>query len=113
MSYEYSNGQTAGGPGKGAEKTAKAQSEEKQIKKQINDLARKERTHRLCERGGHLENLLLEPELLDDKEVFSFLDEAFRTPYVRNALNDLLEKKRKESAGTQADGTGSTAENEV
>lgn len=98
---------------KAQKKMQKAQSEEKQIKKQINDLARKERTHRLCERGGHLEKLLLEPELLDDKEVFSFLDAAFRTPYVKNALNDLLEKKRKESAGTQAAEAGSTAENEV
>ncbi len=98
---------------KAQEKIKKAQIEDKQCEKQIRDLARKERTHRLCERGGHLETLLIEPELLEDKEVFDFLDAAFRTPYVRNALNDLLEKKRKEASGTQANGTVSTAENEV
>ena len=77
--------------------------EEKRLKKQIAEVQRNERTHRLCNRGGYLEKLLAElgaPELTDD-EVFGYLDYALKTPYARARLNSILEAKRKQAAEKQ------------
>ena len=64
---------------KAQQKLHKAEEEDKRIKKQIADLRRNERTHRLCTRGAYLEKLLVEPELFSDEEVFRLLDYAFDT----------------------------------
>ena len=82
---------------KARQKLHKAEIDEKKIKKQIVDLRRNERTHRLCTRGAYLEKLLVEPELFSDEEVFRFLDYAFGTLYVKDELMKRLEKKRREA----------------
>ncbi len=51
---------------------------EKILRHQIKDLARKERTHRLCVRAGMLESFLKEPELLSDDQVMELLKIACR-----------------------------------
>ena len=79
------------------QKLHKAEEDDKRIKKQIADLRRNERTHRLCTRGAYLEKLLVEPELFTDEEVFRFLDYAFGTLYVKDEFNKRLEKKRREA----------------
>ena len=58
---------------KATQKKHEAEQQEKLIKKKISELMDKERKHRLCTRGGYLEKLLLEPELLTDDEVFELL----------------------------------------
>lgn len=68
--------------------------DEKKIKKQIGELERRERTHRLCTRGAYLEKLLQDLELLSDEEVFRFLDCAINTPYAKKALENLLLTKQ-------------------
>ena len=80
------------------QKLHKAQEEEKQIRKRMAELTRNERTHRLCTRGGYLEKLLQESELLTDEDVFKYLDYALNTPYAKKALENLLETKRKAAA---------------
>ena len=87
---------------KAQQKLHKAEEDDKRIKKQIADLQRNERTHRLCTRGAYLEKLLVEPELFTDEDVFSFLDYALNTPYAKTRLNSILEAKRKEAAEKQA-----------
>ena len=87
---------------KALQKLHKAQEEEKQIRKQIAELTRNERTHRLCTRGGYLEKLLIEPELFTDEDVFAFLDYSLKTPYVETRLNSMLETKRKAAVEKQA-----------
>ena len=87
---------------KAQQKLHKAEMDEKKIKKQIADLERNERTHRLCTRGAYLEKLLVEPELFTDEDVFAFLDYALNTPYAKTRLNSILEVKRKEAAEKQA-----------
>ena len=82
---------------KAQQKLHKAEMDDKKIKKQIADLQRNERTHRLCTRGAYLEKLLIEPELFTDEDVFRFLDYAFGTLYVKDELMRRLEKKRKEA----------------
>ena len=79
------------------QKLHKAEEDDKRIRRQIADLRRNERTHRLCTRGAYLEKLLVEPELFSDEEVFRFLDYAFGTLYVKDEFNKRLEKKRKEA----------------
>ena len=49
----------------------------------------KERTHRLCERGGHLEHYLPEPELLTDEDVFLLIDYFFSSPRVRMLVEQM------------------------
>ena len=89
------------------EKKKQAEADEKAVKKQIKELVRNERTHRLCNRGGYVEKLLAElgaPEL-SDEEVFGHLQYALNTPYAKTHLANLLETKRKaadETAGTEA-----------
>ena len=87
------------------EKKKQAEADEKAVKKQIKELVRNERTHRLCNRGGYVEKLLAElgaPELTDE-EVFNHLQYALNTPYAKTHLVNLMEAKRK--AASEAEGT--------
>ena len=85
------------------EQKQRAEAEEKAVQKQIKELERSERTHRLCTRGGYLEKLLGEPELLSEEDVIRILDYAFSTPFVKEALAKLLETKRREAAKAEED----------
>ena len=98
---------------KAQQKLHKAAEDDKRIKKQIADLQRNERTHRLCPRGAYLEKLLVEPELFTDEDVFAFLDYALNTPYAKTRLNSILEAKRKEAAEKQAAEAAKAEENGV
>ena len=53
-------------------------------------LARRQRTRRLCKRGGMLESFLRCPEQLDDAQIMRLLRIAFDQPAVRQLLNSLL-----------------------
>lgn len=81
-----------------ARKLHKAEVEEKRLKKQIAEVQRNERTHRLCTRGAYLKRVLIEPELFTDEDVFRILDYAFITPFVKDELAKRLDKKRREAA---------------
>lgn len=61
----------------------KAEQQLKAAKHKISMQRNKERTHRLCERGGHLEHYLPAPELLTDEDVFLLIDYFFSSPRVR------------------------------
>ena len=51
---------------KSEKKLRKAINDEKALQHQLKQLTRKERTHRLCTRGGMLESFLQEPERLTE-----------------------------------------------
>lgn len=70
-----------------------AERKAKLAKRQIAELQRKERTHRLIERGAYLEKKMREPDLFTDEEIFRFLDYAFNTPFVRDELEKQLRSK--------------------
>ena len=94
------------------EKKQQAEAEEKALQKQIKELARSERTHRLCTRGGYIEKLLAElgaPEL-SDEEVFNHLQYALNTPYAKTHLANLMEAKRKAAAEAEGTEAGSLAD---
>ena len=73
---------------------------EKIVKSEIRRLTRKERTHRLCVRGGMLEHFLREPELLSDDQVYELLLAAFSHEVIAQKLNrmlDAMKEQREES----------------
>ena len=77
----------------------KSESKLKDLEKQIAAVTRKERTKRLCTRGGMLERFLLEPELLRDEDVYSLLEYVFSLDAIKRALNGRLEMRRHELIG--------------
>ena len=62
---------------KSEKKLRKAINDEKALQHQLKQLTRKERTHRLCTRGGMLESFLQEPERLTDDDVMLLLKLIF------------------------------------
>ena len=56
---------------KSEKKLRKAINDEKALQHQLKQLTRKERTHRLCTRGGMLESFLQEPERLTADDVMN------------------------------------------
>ena len=76
---------------------------EKKLRKAINDekalkqLTRKERTHRLCIRGGMLESFLQEPERLTDDDVMLLLKLIFHRQDTQELLKKLLEREKPET----------------
>lgn len=73
---------------KSEKKLRKAINDEKALQHQLKQLTRKERTHRLCTRGGMLESFLQEPERLTDDDVMLLLKLIFH----RQDTQELLKK---------------------
>ena len=55
---------------------------------------RKERTHRLCTRGGMLEAFIREPSLLTDNDVMELLIYLFHGEAAQKKLGMLIERRR-------------------
>ena len=60
-------------------------------------LTRKERTHRLCTRGGMLESFLQEPERLTDDDVMLLLKLIFHRQDTQELLKKMLEREKPET----------------
>ena len=58
--------------------------------RQAKDMTRRQRTKRLCTRGGMLEHFLDRPELLTDDQIMKLLTIAFREAKVDATLNAML-----------------------
>ena len=55
----------------------------------------KERTHRLCTRGGMLEKFLINPGVLTDDQVMEILKSAFRRDEVTALIHSFLRENEK------------------
>lgn len=64
--------------------------QEKITQSEIRRLTRRERTHRLCTRGGMVESFIKKPELLTDEQVMELLTLAFRQSKVSERLQEML-----------------------
>ena len=73
---------------KSEKKLRKAINDEKALQHQLKQLTRKERTHRLCTRGGMLESYLPHPEAIMDEQVSLFLKLLFH----KDSTRQLMEK---------------------
>ena len=82
---------------KSEKKLLKAINDEKALQHQLKQLTRKERTHRLCIRGGMLESFLQEPERLTDADVMLLLKLIFHRPDTQELLKKLLEREKPET----------------
>lgn len=51
-------------------------------------LMRNERTRQLCVRGNELNKYLIEPDLLEDEDVFELLKEIFSFPRIRELVKE-------------------------
>ncbi len=76
------------------QKLKAAENEDKALARQIANLTRKERTHRLCIRAGMLESFLKEPSLLTDDDVMELLTFVFQSEAVQQKLDFLIEQRR-------------------
>ena len=74
----------------------KAEQQLRAAKHKISIQRNKERTHRLCERGGHLEHYLPNPELLTNEDVFLLIDYFFSSPRVRELAEQMTASRRGE-----------------
>ena len=63
----------------------------------------KERTHRLCTRGGMLEKFLINPGVLTDDQVMEVLKSAFRRDEVAALIHSFLRENM--TAENEEDGT--------
>ena len=69
---------------------ARLEDQQKILAKEAAQLNRRQRTRRLCTRGGMLESFLGVPELLSDEQVMTLLKLAFNTSAVVNQLSVYL-----------------------
>lgn len=79
------------------QKLKAAENDEKYYARQMQQLTRNERTHRLCTRAGMLETFLQEPNLLTDDDVMELLQFIFHSETVQKKLELLIEKRGKTS----------------
>ncbi len=79
------------------QKLKAAENDEKYYARQLQQLTRAERTHRLCTRAGILETFLREPTLLTDDDVMELLQFIFHSEAAQKKLELLIEQRRKTS----------------
>ena len=75
---------------KAEQKLRSCQHREKILERQMSELNRRERVHRLCTRAGMLESFLVGPGELTDNQVMELLKIAFRQPEVALALAKMI-----------------------
>ena len=75
---------------KAEQKLRACQHREKILERQMSELNRRERVHRLCTRAGMLESFLVCPGELTDNQVMELLKIAFRQPEVALALAKMI-----------------------
>ena len=79
---------------KAEQKLRSCQHREKILERQMSELNRRERVHRLCTRAGMLETFLKEPTVLTDEDVMELLTFIFQSETVQKKLNLLIESRR-------------------
>ena len=78
---------------KSEKKLRKAINDEKALQHQLKQLTRKERTHRLCTRGGMLESFLIRPEVLTDDDVMDILKQAFSQTGMKETVAESVKRR--------------------
>ena len=78
---------------KAEQKLRSCQHREKILERQMSELNRRERVHRLCTRAGMLESFLVCPGELTDDQVMELLKISFRQPEVVLALAKMVHER--------------------
>ena len=74
-----------------------AENRQKYLESAEKKLTWKERTHRLCTRGGMLEKFLIEPGVMTDDQVMEILKSAFRRDEVTELIHSFLRENIQDS----------------
>lgn len=82
----------------------------KQLEAQERERARKERTNRLCKRGGLLESMLPDTIKLTDKQFQTFFEKTLLTDFTRRTLAAIGAENAAPAAGAQTDTETPTAD---
>lgn len=77
------------------QKLKAAENDEKYYAREMQNLTRAERTHRLCTRAGMLETFLQEPTLLNDDDVMELLQFIFHSEATQKKLELLIAERKK------------------
>ena len=72
------------------EEITRLKDRQKLLKQQHNKQERKDRTHRLCRRGGLWESLVPDTISLTDEQFQTFLEKTIMTKYARDVLSNLM-----------------------
>ena len=75
------------------EEIRQLENQRKQLLQQHREQERKERTHRLCKRGGLLESLAPETVTLTDEQFKTFLEKTITSGYASKVLSGLSGQK--------------------
>lgn len=91
------------------EKIESTEAEIRQLKNRKKEYNRKmrqqqsrERTHRICQRGGYIEKVLAETIELSDDNFRKFIDETLLTGFAKNKLDKLIAGQEKQSDAENA-----------
>ena len=76
----------------------------KELIQQQKEEARKERTHRICKRGGLLESMLPDTIPLTDEQFNIFLEKTIKTPFALKML-DAVKTQVIEASGKKPEDT--------
>ena len=71
------------------EKMAQMENDLKKLLRQQKEEDRRERTRRICQRGGLLEKLLPETIPFDEKQILAFFEKTLLTPFARRVLAEV------------------------
>lgn len=74
------------------EQIKKLENQKKSIMQKYKEQERKERTHRLCNRGGLLESIFPDTLKLTDGQLKVFLEKTLLTDYAKHRYNDAISK---------------------
>jgi len=88
------------------ENIKKMENQKKHLMQQYKEQERKERTHRLCKRGGLLESILPDTVTLSDDRFEIFVKEHIASKFGSSALRKLLAEQ--EDTNTKSDTTQPT-----
>ncbi len=77
-----------------------AKHSEKALEREMANLTRRERTHRLCTRAGMLEKFLIEPTILTDDDVMEILSFVFHSDMAKRKVQELIAKRKRKKRAT-------------
>lgn len=88
---------------KAQEKRDAIVAEQKSLMQKLNAEKRKQRNKRIYNWGGHLDSLLMEPDLLKNDDVHRLLNFLFSSNYVKKLVSTMGAIARGEQSGTIAE----------
>ena len=85
------------------EKIEELKKEEKRLVQEQSKEVQKQRTHRLCKRGGEIEKLLPDLKTLTEEQFYLFVEQTLLTDSTKRILADIVAGRLKPTPAPQSD----------